>query len=33
MVPGPSFGSYEASSAYLEGRRLERMDAQLRGHT
>ena len=33
LVPVPSFGSYEASSAYLEGRSLERMDAQLKGHT
>ena len=32
-VPVPSFESFEALNAYLERRCLERMDAQLRGHT
>ena len=33
LVPVPSFGSFDALNAYLERRCLERMDAQLRGHT
>ena len=33
LVPIPSFESFEALNAYLERRCLERMDAQLRGHT
>ena len=33
LVPVPSFESFEALNAYLERRCLERMDAQLRGHT
>ena len=33
LVPIPSFESFEALNAYLEQRCLERMDAQLRGHT
>ena len=33
LVPVPSFESFDALNAYLEQRCLERMDAQLRGHT
>ena len=33
LVPMPSFESFDALNAYLEQRCLERMDAQLRGHT
>ena len=33
LVPVPSFESFDALNAYLERRCLERMDAQLRGHT
>ena len=33
LVPIPSFESFDALNAYLERRCLERMDAQLRGHT
>ena len=33
LVPVPSFQSFEALNAHLEQRCLERMDAQLRGHT
>ena len=33
LVPAPSFESFDALNAYLEQRCLERMDAQLRGHT
>ena len=33
LVPIPSFDSFGALNAYLEQRCLERMDAQLRGHT
>ena len=33
LVPVPSFESFGALNAYLEQRCLERMDAQLRGHT
>ena len=33
LVPIPSFVTFEALNAYLEGRCLERMDARLRGHT
>ena len=33
LVPVPSFESFDALNAYLEWRCLERMDAQLRGHT
>ena len=33
LVPVPSFESFEALNACLERRCLERMDAQLRGHT
>ena len=33
LVPIPSFESFEALNAYLERRCLERMDAQLRGHS
>ncbi len=33
LVPVPSFESLDALNAYLEQRCLERMDAQLRGHT
>ena len=33
LAPIPSFESFEALNAYLERRCLERMDAQLRGHT
>ena len=33
LVPVPSFESFEALSAHLEARCLERMDAKLRGHT
>ena len=33
LVPVPSFESFAALNAYLERRCLERMDAQLRGHT
>ena len=33
LVPVPSFHSFDALNAYLERRCLERMDAQLRGHT
>ena len=33
LVPIPSFESFDALNAYLEQRCLERMDAQLRGHT
>ena len=33
LVPIPSFDSFDALNAYLEQRCLERMDAQLRGHT
>ena len=33
LVPVPSFKSFDALNAYLEWRCLERMDAQLRGHT
>ena len=33
LVPRPSFESFDALNAYLERRCLERMDAQLRGHT
>ena len=33
LVPVPSFASFDALNAYLEQRCLERMDAQLRGHT
>ena len=32
LVPVPSFESFEALNAHLEGRCLERMDARLRGH-
>ena len=32
LVPVPSFESFEALYAHLEGRCLERMDARLRGH-
>ena len=32
LVPAPSFESFEALNAHLEGRCLERMDARLRGH-
>ena len=33
LVPVPSFESFDALNTYLEQRCLERMDAQLRGHT
>ena len=33
LVPVPSFESFDALNAHLEQRCLERMDAQLRGHT
>ena len=33
LVPIPSFESFDALNTYLERRCLERMDAQLRGHT
>jgi transposase len=33
LVPVPSFESFDALNTYLERRRLERMDAKLRGHT
>ena len=33
LVPVPSFESFEALNAHMEQRCLERMDAQLRGHT
>ena len=33
LVPIPSFESFTALNAHLEGRCLERMDARLRGHT
>ena len=33
LVPVPSFECFDALNAYLEQRCLERMDAQLRGHT
>ena len=33
LVPIPSFESFDALNAYLERRCLERMDAQLRGHS
>ena len=33
LAPAPSFESFDALNAYLEQRCLERMDAQLRGHT
>ena len=33
LVPVPSFESFDALNSYLERRCLERMDAQLRGHT
>ena len=33
LVPVPSFESFDALNAYLERRCMERMDAQLRGHT
>ena len=33
LVPIPSFESFDALNVYLERRCLERMDAQLRGHT
>ena len=33
LVPVPSFESFDALNAYLERRCVERMDAQLRGHT
>ena len=33
LVPVPFFESFDALNAYLEQRCLERMDAQLRGHT
>ena len=33
LVPVPSFESFEALNTHLEERCLERMDAQLRGHT
>ena len=33
LVPIPFFESFDALSAYLERRCLERMDARLRGHT
>ena len=33
LVPIPSFESFEALNGYLERRCLERMDAQLRGHS
>ena len=33
LVPIPSFESFDTLNAYLERRCLERMDAQLRGHT
>ena len=33
LVPIPSFESFEALNTYLERRCLERMDAQLRGHS
>ena len=33
LVPIPSFASFEALNAYLEGHCLERMNARLRGHT
>ena len=33
LVPVPSFASFDALNAHLEGRCLERMDARLRGHT
>ena len=33
LVPAPSFESFDALNAHLERRRLERMDARLRGHT
>ena len=32
LVPVPSFESFEALNAHLEGRCLERMDARFRGH-
>ena len=32
LAPAPSFESFEALNAHLEGRCLERMDARLRGH-
>ena len=32
LAPVPSFESFEALNAHLEGRCLERMDARLRGH-
>ena len=33
LAPVPSFESFEALNTHLEQRCLERMDAQLRGHT